>query len=219
MALQSVPLNVLVPLNFIVPVPALLVSNAPVELEDKPLTLKLDTLNSTSLAKADLLMVILHKSVVPPVPVMVWLALPVKVMPAPPVFVLKSSMPLLVKLPAIERTCVVTVPALFERNVPPAFIVVFPVTVKVLAVVCSNCRMPLVPPPMVRLFTVAFWSMLTVAPLTIVTLSPFGTTPPTQVEAELQLPPLAVEEIFAGTEDIREISSTDDGVVPTEPSQ
>ena len=109
---------------------------------------------------------------------------------------------------------------MFDLNMAPEAIVKFPLTVSDLGVVvASYCRIPEVPPPTVRLFATAFWSMVTVAPLTIVTLSPFGTTPPTQVAAELQLPPLEVDEIFAGTDDIREISSTDDGVVPVEPSQ
>ena len=127
-------------------------------------------------------------------------AAPVNVMRAPAVLalVLKSIVPLLVKLPPIDNECVVTVPAAFERNVAPAPISAFPFTVKVLAVVCSNSKIPETPPPTVKLVKVGLISIVTVAPSTIVALSPLlGTTPPTQVAGKLQSPPAAVDTIFA----------------------
>ena len=126
---------------------------------------------------------------------------PVNVMRAPavPAFVLKSIVPLLVKLPATGKACVVTVPAVFERNVAPELIITFPPTVKVLAVVCSYSNMPEVPPPTVKFVMLGLISIVTVAPSTMVALFPAsGTIPPTQVVVELQSPPEGVDIMLAG---------------------
>ncbi len=108
-----------------------------------PCTVKFDVFNSRVLAlDVPLLMVIVRMSVVAPVPLNVLLAAPVKVMLAPAVLalVLKSSTPLLVKSVPIERTWPVCVPAGLDWNVPPLFMVADCPTVKVLAVVVSNCN-------------------------------------------------------------------------------
>ena len=125
---------------------------------------------------------------------------PVNVIRAPAVFalVLKSMVPLLVRFPATDNTCVITVPAAFERKVAPAPINAFPFTVSVLAVVCSNSSIPEAPLPTVKLVTVGLISIVTVAPSTIVALSPpSGTIPPTQVVVALQSPPTPVDTMFA----------------------
>ena len=91
-----------------------------------------------------------------PEPPKVLFELPVKVIPAPAVllFVLKSKVPLLVRSPPIDSVCVVTVPELAVRKVALTTIDTFPAIVTVRAVVVSNCKIPELPCPTVRLFIV-----------------------------------------------------------------
>ena len=113
-----------------------------------PCTLKFVGFNSRMLAlDVPLLIVNVLMSVVAPEPPKVLLVAPVNVMPAAAVlaFVLKSSVPLLVKLPPSERTCVVTVQLPGLVNVPPAATVTFNPTVRVRATAESHCKIPEVP--------------------------------------------------------------------------
>ena len=91
-----------------------------------PCTVKFVGFNSSVLAKdVPLLMVSVLMFVVPPVPPNVLFAAPVKVISAPTRLakVLKSSVPLLVRLPPTERECVVTTPAAPVWKMPPLSIV------------------------------------------------------------------------------------------------
>lgn len=145
--------------------------------------------------------------------------------PAAPAVALKLIVPLLVKLPPTERACVVTVevpPDAADLKLAPALTVTSLLVVKVCAVV-PYCSTPELPPPIVSVPTEglpALASIVMVAPLAMVTLSPIlGTTPPTQEAAELQLPVTAFEDIFAGGADVNEILSTEaGGAVPPPPS-
>ena len=80
-------------------------------------------------------------------------------------------------------------------KVPFAVTVTSPLTVNVLAGALVYSRIPLAPWPTVKLKQVAVVTLIvTVAPSAIVTLSvAVGTTPPTQVEFEFQLPPAPVD--------------------------
>ena len=100
-----------------------------------------------------LLIVSVRMSVVAPVPEKELLVAPVNVIPAPAALalVLKSSVPLLVRLPERDRACVVTVPPVADWNVPPAAIVTLPPTVSVRAVAVEYWRTPETPWPTVRL--------------------------------------------------------------------
>src|SRR5262245_25521554 len=116
-------------------------------------------------------------------------AAPVNVMPAPAVslFVLKSIVPAFVRFPPTDTTCPVWAPFSPDWKVPPPATLRSPPRVRVLAVISSYCRMPVL--PTIRLSATAAVSMITVQPVPIVTLSAAVGTPPDHVPGELQLPP------------------------------
>ena len=123
-------------------------------------------------------------------------ATPVNVITAPAVspLVLKSSVPAFVRWPPATRTCPVWVPVAADWRVPPDATVTLPFAVSVRAVASSYWSTP--PLATVRLRAEAAASIVTVQPAVIVTLSaPVGTTPPDQVEPELQRPPGATQEM------------------------
>ena len=84
-----------------------------------PCTVKFEGFSSRRVEDEDpLLTVRVRTSVIPPVPPNVALEEPVKTMEVPALFefVLKSSMPLLMRFPPRESTCVVSAPAEFDRK-------------------------------------------------------------------------------------------------------
>src|SRR5437764_15214408 len=98
-------------------------------------------------------------------------------------------LPLLVRLPPIDRACVVTAPAGLAWKMPPAATVTLLPTVSVRAVAASNCNTPEVPCPTVRLRATAAVSTVTVWPLAMVASSAaVGTKPQLHIPALLQLP-------------------------------
>ena len=153
-----------------------------------PRTVKLLGLSSSTLAfVVPLLIVIRRTSVVAPLPPKLALPVPVKVMPVPAVSALveKSSVPLLVRLPAILRICPVCVPAGFDCSVPPPCTVTSVPTPSVRAVVCSNCSVPATDTE----YATAAVSIVTVVPPAIVTASlVVGTMPVDQVPGALHRP-------------------------------
>ena len=115
--------------------------------------------------------------------------------PAVSPFVLKSSAPPFVRSSPTDSRCAVTVPVAADWNVPPATMLTLPFTVSVRAVVASNCSVPEVPCPTVKLLMVPSVSIVTVQPSAMVTLSvDAGTTPPLHVPPTLQLPPAPAHE-------------------------
>lgn len=111
------------------------------------------------------------------------------------------SVPLLVRFPAIVNE-LAKPPEAPGLTIAPALIIMFPETVNVLAeAVVLYCSMPEVPCPTVRLVQFTEASIVTVAPLAIITSSPAaGAIPPTHVEVALQLPPVPVEVIMPAKE-------------------
>src|SRR5262245_45681796 len=134
-------------------------------------------------------MVIVRTSVVAPVPPKVLLVGPAKVMPAPAVLalVLKSRLPLLVRLPPTVRTCPVTAPLTAEVNEPPESIVTLLLTVRLCGAAESNINAP--PFCTVTDRADAAVSIVMAQLLVMVTLSPAVGTLPPQVAGALQSPP------------------------------
>ena len=88
-----------------------------------------------------------------PVPPKLAFAEPVKIISAPAVspLVLKFKVPLLVRFPPTDSTCVVTEPDVEDRSIPPLFINTSDPIVSVRGVKGSNSSMPEIPCPTVRL--------------------------------------------------------------------